>query len=172
MDIRNGWCIMRILVLSDSHSSMSFMRKCVNIIEPETVVHLGDYFEDGLKLSREYPRVMFHQVPGNCDLFRFTGNAPLKLCYPVGGVKLYMVHGHEQGVKSGIQQLIQEARVNGAKAALYGHTHVPDCHQEADGLWVLNPGSSRSGTAGYLETENGEITLCKIITQEDLEEFL
>ena len=160
---------MKILVLSDSHSSMVFMRKCIDTIKPDTVVHLGDYYEDGQNLAAEYPGLVFHQVPGNCDLFRCAVSAPFKICYPVGSVKLYMVHGHQQGVKSGIGRLVAEARADGAKAALYGHTHIPDCHQEEDGLWVLNPGSSRGGTAGLIDTNDGEIVSCKIITEKELE---
>lgn len=160
---------MKILVLSDSHSSMGFMRRCIKSLQPDTVVHLGDYYEDAQLMQEENPRLMFHMVPGNCDLYRCMTRAPLKLCYPVGGVKLYMVHGHEQGVKSGISRLLQEARANGVSAVLYGHTHIPDCHQEQDGLWVLNPGSSRSGTAGMIETENNQIVSCRLITREDLE---
>ena len=38
---------MRVLVLSDSHSALSFMRRCIEHIRPDTVIHLGDYFEDG-----------------------------------------------------------------------------------------------------------------------------
>ena len=37
---------MNILVLSDSHSALSFMRRCLESVKPDAVVHLGDYFED------------------------------------------------------------------------------------------------------------------------------
>ena len=161
---------MKILVLSDSHFSLRFMRECMDAIHPDEVIHLGDCYEDGDNLRAEYPGVPFHQVTGNCDLFRCPPGLPSKLCYDVGGVRMLMVHGHEQGVKSGTHRLASEARVNGAKAALYGHTHVPDCHQEEDGIWVLNPGSSRyTATAGLIETENNQIVTCRIITQENLE---
>ena len=163
---------MKILVLSDSHSSMRFMRICMAKISPDTVIHLGDYYEDAQELALEHPDMVFHMVPGNCDLYRMVTSVPMKRCYPVGGVKMLMVHGHEQGVKSGISTLVRQAREEGAKAALYGHTHIPDCHQEEDGLWVLNPGSSRSGTAGLIETADDRIVSCKILTKEDLEEIL
>ena len=163
---------MKILVLSDSHSSMGFMRKCVEQVHPDAIIHLGDYYEDGRELSEEYPHIPFHQVPGNCDMYRYFGPAPMKLCYPLDGVMMMMVHGHKQGVKSGISRLVAEARAERAQAVLYGHTHVPDCHQEPDGLWVLNPGSSGLGTAGYMETEDGHILACKILKKSDIEEKL
>ena len=59
----------------------------------------------------------------------------------------------------------------GAQAALYGHTHRADCHQEEDGLWVLNPGScgSYGGSVGLITIENGQVTQCTILDQKDLE---
>ena len=54
--------------------------------------------------------------------------------------------------------------------ALFGHTHVPYCQQEADGLWVMNPGSCGygGGSAGLIEIENEKISSCRNIRQEDL----
>ena len=125
-------------------------------------------------MAEEHRHILFHQVPGNCDRSRFIGMKPETLCYPVCGVKLYMTHGHLQNVKMGIGWLLRDAKKAGAQAALYGHTHVEYCHQEEDGLWVLNPGSCGygGGTAGLLEVENNKITSCRILWQEDLEDML
>ena len=165
---------MRILVLSDSHASLGFMRRCVEILKPDAVVHLGDYYDDGQTLGECYPHIRLHQVSGNCDKFRCPPDALEMMCYPVCGVKLFMTHGHRQRVKSGIELLCAEARQYGAQAALYGHTHIPDCHREEDGLWVLNPGSCGSwgGSVGLMETENGNIVSCRILRQSDLEDFV
>lgn len=165
---------MKILVLSDSHSSLRFMCRCVERIKPNAVVHLGDHYDDGEALAESFPHIPVHQVAGNCDLYRSPIHAREMLCYPVGGPMLYMTHGHKQRVKSGIGGLLAEARRYGAAAALYGHTHIPDCHQEPDGLWVLNPGSAgyHGGSAGVLETDGKAITACYLITQENLEEML
>ena len=38
---------MTILVFSDSHSSLGFMRRCMEFVRPDGVIHLGDYFDDG-----------------------------------------------------------------------------------------------------------------------------
>jgi putative phosphoesterase len=94
---------------------------------------------------------------------------PEQLCYPVGGVKLFMTHGHNQKVKATLALLKKEAKEMGAQAALFGHTHSAYCCQE-DGLWLLNPGScgSYGGSVGLIETENGQITACKILTHADL----
>ena len=164
---------MKILVLSDSHSGLRFMRQCVEKIKPDAVVHLGDYYDDGETLAETYPHIPVHQVAGNCDKYRCPLSAREMLCYPLGGVMMYMTHGHRERVKFGIGGLKGEARRFGAKAALYGHTHVADCHCEEDGLWVLNPGSAGygGGSAGMIETDGQKITACYLLSQMDLEEM-
>ena len=162
---------MKILVLSDSHSALNFMRRCVEAVKPNAVVHLGDHYDDGAVLAEENPGLYFYQVPGNCDRYRCPLGAAEVLCCRVCGVRLYMTHGHNHRVKSGTGALIADARRCGAQAALYGHTHVPDCRQLEDGLWVLNPGSCGygGGSAGILETDGKKITTCRLIGQSDLE---
>lgn len=161
---------MKILLLSDSHSAMSFMRRSVEAVKPDVMIHLGDYADDGQALHQEYPKIPFYQVPGNCDRYRWDPREPEILMPIIGGVKLYMTHGHRHNVKLHLGALIRDARQSGAQAALYGHTHQADCHQEPDGLWVVNPGSCGfyGGSVGLMEVENGQIRSCRILTQEDL----
>ncbi len=163
---------MKLLILSDSHSGLSFMRRCVGAVKPDAIVHLGDHYDDGSVLARENPHLMVHQVPGNCDRCRCIGNQPEVLCYEIGGVRLYMTHGHRHNVKMTLTYLVEDARKHGAAAALYGHTHTADCHQE-DGLWVINPGSCGSfgGSCAVLETKENKITACHILRQADLEDL-
>ncbi len=162
---------MKILVLSDSHSGLSFMRFCVRAVKPDAIVHLGDYYDDGTVIAQENPEIRVHQVPGNCDRFRTIGLRPEVLCYDVCGVRLYMTHGHLHGVKFGDGRLLKDARKEGAAAVLYGHTHVAECRREADGLWVLNPGScgSGSGSCGVIETDGERIVACRVWRQAELE---
>ena len=165
---------MKILVLSDSHSSMRFMCRCTEKCKPDMVVHLGDHYDDGEALAEAYPHITVHQVAGNCDRYRAPVHARQMLCYDLGGVRTYMTHGHNHHVKQGIGALLGDARRYDAKVVLYGHTHVPDCHQESDGVWVLNPGSAGYGSrsAGMLETDGQEVTACYLLTEKDLEEVL
>ena len=162
---------MKLLVLSDSHSSLHFMRTCIRALRPDGIVHLGDHFDDAQVIAQENPHLLVHHVPGNCDRYRCPLNAPQTLCYPIGGVRFFMTHGHNHFVKRGTGALLADARKSGAQAVLYGHTHRAVCQREDDGLWVLNPGScgSYSGSVGLIEIEDRAITLCRIITQEDLE---
>jgi len=165
---------MKILVLSDSHSGLSFMRRCVKSIKPDAIVHLGDHYDDGQVLAEENPHLTVHQVPGNCDRYRCPPWVNATLCYDVCGVRLFMTHGHKQGVKTNTAMLVAEARAMRAQAALYGHTRVAEVRREKDGMWVMNPGSSGygGGSAGLMEVENGKILSCRIIRQENLEEFV
>lgn len=165
---------MKILVLSDSHAAIHFMRSCVEAIKPQAIVHLGDYYDDAEALKELYPQIPLHQVPGNCDRYRCPPGVQELLCYDVCGVRLFMTHGHKYGVKLSTAKLLAEARAMGAQAALYGHTHVAECYREKNGMWVMNPGSSGygGGSAGLIETENKTIRSCRIISAENLEEFV
>lgn len=147
------------------------MRFCIEYIKPVHVIHLGDYYEDGTIMAEEYPHIRFHQVPGNCDRYRMMQPCPEILCYPIGGVKLFMTHGHKHGVKSDICRLLADAGEQGVQAVLFGHTHSPLCFQTEDGMWVMNPGTCGSwgGSVGLLEIADGKISACRLLRQADIE---
>ena len=79
---------------------------------------------------------------------------------------IYATHGH-------VYNNAHLPPIHPGDILLHGHTHIPDCHQEEDGLWVLNPGSCGygGGSAGLMEVENGNIISCRILRQTDLEEM-
>ena len=164
---------MKILVLSDSHSALAFMVRCVHTVKPDAIIHLGDYFDDAQALAEEFPQIPMYQVPGNCDRYRCPPGYPEIRIERIFGVDLYMTHGHRHNVKLCTNLLLKDARTCRVAAVLYGHTHQGECVQEADGLWVLNPGSCGyyGGSAGIMEVEKGKILSCRIIGQEDLEEM-
>ena len=172
MHRKDGWCTVKLLVLSDSHSALSFMRSCISVISPDVVVHLGDHYDDGSAMAEEFSHIRFYQVPGNCDRYRCDLNVPSILIPIIGGVRFYMTHGHLHGVKSAPYRLIADARGSGAAAVLFGHTHEACCFQE-DGLWVINPGSCGyyGGSAALIVIENQKISDCRMIRQSDLEDF-
>lgn len=161
---------MKILVLSDSHSALSFMRLCVDAVQPDAVIHLGDYFDDGEVIAQEYPQIRFFQVPGNCDRYRDVKGAPEVQVIRLGGVRMLLTHGHLHAVKSTTWRLAQEARRLGVQAALFGHTHSALCTCEEDGLWLLNPGSCGyyGGSAAVIVAAEGKISDCRIVRQSDL----
>ena len=161
---------MKILVLSDSHSALSFMRRCIQSVKPDAIIHLGDHYDDAEVIAQEYPHIRLHQVPGNCDRGRCPVNAHEILSYFIDGVRFYMTHGHRHMVKQGLYSLLADARANQAQIVLFGHTHSAVCYREEDGLWVVNPGScgSYSGSAAVVEIRDEKISACRIIGQTDL----
>ena len=165
---------MRILVFSDSHRALSFMRRCIDQIKPDAMFHLGDHYADGESIHQEYPGILFYQVPGNCDIYSVPPFAQEKLIQRLGGVDFYLTHGHLHRVKQSRFALLRDARACKCAAALYGHTHIPDCHREEDGLWVMNPGAAgySGGTAGLIEVKDKKIISCRLISGRDLEEFV
>lgn len=162
---------MRLMVLSDSHASLRFMKSAIEALKPDKVLHLGDYYEDGQALAEMYPNIQFYLVPGNCDAHRMGSLEPWALCPSFEGVRCYMTHGHNHRVKLTLSMLLADARAAGAQAVFYGHTHKPDCHWE-EGFLVLNPGScGHSGASvGLLEIRAGRIEACSILSHQDWEE--
>ena len=160
---------MKLLVLSDSHSALSFMRLCIQMVEPNVVIHLGDHYDDGEALAEEFRSVRFYQVPGNCDRYRYDLNVPETLVESIGDVKIFMTHGHRYGVKQGLSKLIQDAHSVGAQAVLFGHTHQEHCRLDED-MWVVNPGSCGyyGGSAALMTLAGGKISDCRILRQSDL----
>jgi len=150
---------MKLLVFSDSHRSLSGMRHAVEAENPDYVIHLGDLEDDAHLLSQEYPQLAIASVPGNCDGFVFS---PLQKLVTYGRVRILMAHGHIWGVKGGYDGAIHAAHACDAHIVLFGHTHVPCCQQDEDGLWVMNPGSIRdSGSYGII-TINDKTALCEL----------
>ena len=154
---------MLYLVFSDSHGDVSQASWIIEQFKDRAngVIHLGDHADDFHKLQQKYQDkygMAFLNVRGNCDL---ASPDPDLRTFTVEKRKVLLVHGHQQHVKFGTDELRLLAREHGANIVLYGHTHMPDLTEE-DGLMILNPGSigePRGGSkAGFalLEIENGK----------------
>ena len=140
---------LNILVFSDSHRSRAGMYRAIDQQQPDQVVHLGDLVEDAEELSWAYPKLPVCMVPGNCDGWT---TLPPKKQITLAGKSILLSHGHLWGVKSGYDAAIADARAVRADILLFGHTHQSLCRQLEDGLWVMNPGASRS-TYGLIQLE-------------------
>ena len=132
---------MKVLVFSDSHRSRSGMMNAVELHRPDQIIHLGDLLEDAEELSYVYPRIPICMVPGNCDGWT---TQPVKRQISLCNKQILLSHGHLWDVKRTYLPAITEARSCGVDILLFGHTHVPYCEQLEDGLWVMNPGASRT----------------------------
>ncbi len=145
---------LKILVLSDSHRALGAMYDAAMLECPDAVMHLGDHVSDAEELSYALNPIDFYMVKGNCD---FGAQAPETILTELGGVRLFLTHGHLFGVKTGLTRLRLEADRVGAQIALFGHTHRP-LLEEAGGVWYMNPGAARDGRYGVIEIKNGTFT--------------
>ena len=101
---------MRLLILSDSHRYMDFMERCLEVLRPDCVIHLGDYYPDGHSLRALSTGASFYQVPGNCDEYSCDPFLPRILMPTIDGVRFYLTHGHQHHVKQTLSQLLRDAR--------------------------------------------------------------
>ena len=78
---------MRILVLSDSHGCVEPMEQCVERVQPQVILHLGDCVRDAQRLEERYPQIPLLGVPGNCD---YGGLDQPERLTELGGVRILM----------------------------------------------------------------------------------
>ncbi len=131
---------MKILVISDTHKSTSNL---IDLMEAtkggfETIIHLGDFFEDIIPFEKLYPGITFHYVRGNCDFD--DPNAPLQKTISVMGKKIWLTHGHRYSVKSSFDRISYAAQEKEADVCLFGHSHHPASFYFENTLF-MNPGS-------------------------------
>ncbi len=156
---------MRIMVFSDSHGNTRCMDKAIEAIKSfDAIIHLGDIERDVRWLEQKYSQYPIYAVLGNNDYFS-GGGRPGELTLEIGGVKLFLCHGHTRAVRRGTDGVLLAAKERGCQAALYGHTHLPMDKTE-DGVLIFNPGScaqprNYKPSFGILEIENGK---CSSVT--------
>lgn len=138
---------LNILVFSDSHHSRWDMIEAIEAQSPDMIIHLGDMLRDAEDIGYAFEKLPLVCVPGNCD--GWTGE-PLQKLITVEKQKILLSHGHIWGVKQSYKTAIAAGKQVGAQILLFGHTHRHYC-QMHDGMWVMNPGASR--------TSYGKITI-------------
>ena len=146
---------MRILVLSDSHSDRSKVRKAVEYMKDsiDMIIHLGDGERDMSFSDNTLKNLEVIQVRGNCDLSSILPDSRL---LEIRKKKIFCTHGHLQRVKFSDILLKTEAKKYNSDIILYGHTHKPVTKYE-DSVYYFNPGSIRDGNFGYIDIVNGGI---------------
>lgn len=134
---------MRILILSDSHGKTGNILKALEEQPTATVIiHLGDCERDMQSLKDDLKNKQVYQVSGNCDFYALEPDERAEL---LGGVPIFICHGHKYNVKSNLELLWQEVERRRCKVALFGHTHIPAVKYR-DGIYLMNPGSIGKGT--------------------------
>lgn len=151
---------MKVIVFSDSHGYHDNLEEAVKAEGPfDQAICLGDtenkyYAIEGILNCP----VAF--VSGNCD---WGADFPDEKTITVGGVKIFMTHGHHYKVQYGLQMLEYQVGIMDVDVAFFGHTHKP--HEGVAGKAILfNPGSisfprTEEGIPSYavMEIENGQI---------------
>lgn len=131
---------MRIIVMSDSHKNFAAIEKIVSRnLDADLFIHLGDGESDVNYVITKYPEIAskFYHVCGNCD---YNSLSPEILTLNVMNHRIFASHGHIQGVKYSVSDLIYSAKENNCDIALYGHTHISH-NSYNDGIYIMNPGS-------------------------------
>jgi len=142
---------MQILVFSDSHNDIAPMEAKVREIEPDLILHLGDYEKDAKALARLFPHIPLRLVRGNCDL---GSESPNLENFVVAKRCIHMTHGHHFHVKSSYAALIDMGHSAKTDILLFGHTHIPH-YEQLGAMHVLNPGSARESCALILIQDGG-----------------
>ncbi|HBU11904.1 MAG TPA: metallophosphoesterase [Clostridiales bacterium] len=138
---------MRALVVSDSHGNKSSLKKIArDYADVPHLFHLGDYVQDAYYLARHMPNTAVLNVKGNCD---FNSPDPEFEEITLQGNKIILTHGHLLKAKFSYDRLLYYAAERGAKAILFGHTHIA-CTEYTDGIWLINPGSAGENGRGPL----------------------
>ena len=128
---------MKILVISDTHGDLRNLERVLkNGEQYDMLIHCGDICGDEERVQR-LAGIPFFGVSGNMD---FSGILPYERIVEAGGKKIFVAHGHRLGVNFDTVELAEEALAEKADIALYGHTHVPEVHEQ-DGITIMNPGS-------------------------------
>ena len=112
---------MKVLVFSDSHGYNMSMAYAIEREKPDAVLHLGDHTDDADDIRRAFPALTIYHVRGNND---FDMDVPLFAVVTVGGVRMYLTHGHRERVSMLHSGLVPaRAREEGCSFAFFGHTH-------------------------------------------------
>lgn len=150
--------MLKVAVFSDTHGNPDFMRNAIKSCSPDAIIHCGDGARDVVAMERAFPEIPIYSVLGNCD---FSQNVPLVRTIELGGVKIFLAHGHTYGVKyEGLDRIGYAAKEAGASLAIFGHTHTPLC-RHLGSVTIINPGSAGYGsdpTWGVLEIDNENIS--------------
>ena len=129
---------MLLAVFSDSHGAAERMCAAITAEAPDAVIFLGDVVADAESVRARFPALPFYIVRGNCD-----GRAPGyedSLLLELEGVRIFCAHGHEHGVKFGLDRFCNSVWCSGSALGLYGHTHRA-LWQDIRGMQIMNPGS-------------------------------
>lgn len=142
--------MIRVLVLSDAHRDAASIAQVLRLhAEADAVFFLGDGEEDFFtpSVQKLLTNKKVTALAGNCDMYSLL---PKEALIPLGGKRIFALHGHTRFVKHGLQDLMAAAKEQQADVAVYGHTHTARVDY-VDGIYYLCPGSIRAGEYGIID---------------------
>ncbi len=149
----------KILIVSDSHGLEEEVAQLAERHgnDADLMIHCGDS-----ELPAGHPSMSdFAGVRGNCD---YDDAYPDRFAKTLGGLTIFVTHGHLYGVKSSLMKLKYKGEEEGADIICFGHSHELGAEM-IDGRLFLNPGSLRlprgrhERTYLLLETAGREISV-------------
>lgn len=134
--------MIKAAVFSDTHGNNFPMLEAARASGADVLIHLGDHDRDAQLLRQALPDTPLYSVCGNCD---YAPLSPEKLTVQLGPVKVFLTHGHLYNVSPWhLDPLAYAAEEQGAKLALFGHTHKA-AWEERGGITLINPGTAGRG---------------------------
>lgn len=146
---------MKIGVMSDTHGSLLYFEKALNILEEcDVILHCGDVLYHGPRndIPEGYnPKGLISKINeitniliarGNCDadVDQMVINHPIQSPYVMsqfGEFRIVMNHGYIDSK----EDTIKKAKNMGADILILGHTHIKELYCD-ENLIILNPGST------------------------------
>lgn len=119
------------------------------------IIHAGDVHSDVEDLLIAYPKTPVAYVKGNNDFF--LRDVPEDRFFTLGGVRIFLTHGHNYGVKYSLSALFKKGSELGADICIFGHTHTAVC-EKMGGITLFNPGAATK-SYGVMEIKDGEYNL-------------
>lgn len=156
---------MRIAIIGDTHGRVTGIKNVLAQNLPDHLIHTGDYYADAKRIAIPL-KLPYDAVTGNCDAKK---GQPDELLLDLAGKRIYVVHGHQYGVKRDLNSIYYRGQEMRADIVIFGHTHVPFCEKVGE-IWLMNPGStsrpriSKSGSFICLTADEQTMVpeICKI----------
>ena len=133
---------MKIVILSDSHGYPARICRVLSMHrDADLVCFLVDGLSDLDGLEARFG-IRIYAVRGNCDGFGLFSTTPEVRILEREGHRLFLTHGHRQGVKGGSGGILSAARAERCDIAIFGHTHLATENYVSEyGIYLFNPGS-------------------------------
>ncbi len=151
---------MRIIVLSDTHSSPLPAALIRDIRSADMIVHAGDFSD--LEVYRQLKAMKdIRAVHGNMDGAALHDALPKQTVFECEGVRVGLVHGDgsPKGTAARLGRLFKGQDV---QVVVFGHSHEP-YNEMVDGVLFFNPGSPTDTirspylSYGVLELKDGKV---------------